>query len=94
MQIPISGLATSTPKYIISTPKRYKAYAIALSNGFLQIDDVRYMEDLEPLDLEFIKLGFQDVLYNPKTKQIYTPNTDKTSVMGAENTEKISENEL
>ena len=52
------------------------------------------MEDLEPLDLEFIKLGFQDVLYNPKTKQIYTPNTDKTSVMGAENTEKISENEL
>ncbi len=60
----------------------------------MQIDDVRYMEDLEPLDLEFIKLGFQDVLYNPKTKQIYTPNTDKTSVMGAENTEKISENEL
>lgn len=61
--------------------KRYKAYEIAVKNGILQVDEVRYIEDLEPLGLDFIKLGLQDVLYNPKTKEIYTPNTDKKSVM-------------
>lgn len=58
--------------------KRFKAYEIATRNGIMQVDEVRYMEDLEPLGLEFIKLGLQDVLYNPKTKEIYTPNTNKS----------------
>lgn len=58
--------------------KRYKAYEVAVKNGILQIDEVRYKENLEPLGLDFIKLGLQDVLYNPKTKEIYTPNTNKT----------------
>lgn len=61
--------------------KRYKAYEIGSKNGILQTDEIRYMEDLEPLGLDFIKLGLQDVLYDPKTKQIYTPNTDKTATM-------------
>lgn len=61
--------------------KRFKAYEIGAKNGILQIDEIRYMEDLDPLGLEFIKLGLQDVLYDPKTKQIYTPNTDKTATM-------------
>lgn len=59
--------------------KRFKAYEIATRNGIMQVDEVRYMEDLEPLGLEFIKLGLQDVLYNPKTKEIYTPNTNKSA---------------
>jgi HK97 family phage portal protein len=59
--------------------KRFKAYEIAVKNGFMQVDEVRYREDLEPLGLDFIKLGLQDVLYNPKTKEIYTPNTNKTT---------------
>lgn len=62
---------------------RYKAYEIASKNGFLQTDEIRYEEDLKPLGLDFIKLGLQDVLYDPKTKRIYTPNTDKTSQMSA-----------
>lgn len=61
--------------------KRYKAYEVAVKNGILQIDEVRYKENLEPLGLDFIKLGLQDVLYNPKTKEIYTPNTNKTADM-------------
>lgn len=61
--------------------KRFKAYEIATRNGIMQIDEVRFMEDLEPLELDFIKLGLQDVLYNPKTKEIYTPNTNKTANM-------------
>jgi HK97 family phage portal protein len=61
--------------------KRFKAYEIASKNGIMQIDEIRYREDLEPLGLDFIKLGLQDVLYNPKTKEIYTPNTNKTTDM-------------
>lgn len=61
--------------------KRYKAYEVAVKNGILQVDEVRYMEDYEPLGLDFIKLGLQDVLYNPKTKEIYTPNTNKSTNM-------------
>jgi len=59
--------------------KRFKAYEIAVKNGWMQVDEVRYSEDLTPLGLDFIKLGLQDVLYDPKTKQIYTPNTNKTA---------------
>lgn len=59
--------------------KRFKAYAIATKEGFMQIDEVRYLEDLRPLGLDFIKLGLQDVLYNPETKEIYTPNTNKST---------------
>ena len=59
--------------------ERYEAYEIAVRNGFLQIDDVRKKEKYPVLGLNFIKLGLQDVLYNPATGEIYTPNTDKTS---------------
>lgn len=59
--------------------KRFRAYEIAVKNGWMQVDEVRYSEDLPPLGLDFIKLGLQDVLYDPKTKQIYTPNTNKTA---------------
>ena len=61
---------------------RFAAYKTALDGNFMQIDEVRYEEDLEPLGLTWIKLGLNDVLYDPKTKLIYTPNTDKTAQMG------------
>lgn len=59
--------------------ERYQSYEIAARNGLMQIDEVRTRENMSPLGLEFIKLGLDTVLYDPKTKQIYTPNTDKTS---------------
>lgn len=62
--------------------KRFQAYQIALNSGIMQWDEVRYLEDLEPYNLDFIKMGLQDVLYNLKTKEIYTPNTNKLSKMG------------
>jgi HK97 family phage portal protein len=61
--------------------KRYQAYEIGIKNGWMQWDEVRYKEDLEPYGVDFIKLGLQDVLYNPKTKEIYTPNTNQTNNM-------------
>lgn len=59
--------------------KRMTAYGQAVTAGIMQIDEVRYIEDLEPLGLDFIKLGLQDVLYDPIKKQIYTPNTNQTA---------------
>ena len=61
--------------------ERFDAYKTALDANFMQIDEVRYAEDLEPLGLSWVKLGLQDVLYDPKTKRIYTPNTNKASTM-------------
>jgi HK97 family phage portal protein len=61
---------------------RYEAYKVGIEANFLQPDEVRYMEDLEPLGLGFIKLGLDSVLYDPKTKEIYTPNTNQKQNMG------------
>ena len=63
---------------------RFEAYKTALDANLMQIDECRYMEDLEPLGLNFIKLGLQDVLFNPVTKEVYTPNTNKvTNIEGS-----------
>ncbi len=59
--------------------KRFQAYQLAVESNIMQIDEVRYREDLPSLHLDFIKLGLQDVLYNPKTKEVYTPNTNQTT---------------
>lgn len=56
------------------TLARYQAYEIALRNNFLQLDEVRYLEDKSPLGFDFMRLGLNDVLYDVKTKTVYTPN--------------------
>lgn len=35
------------------------------------------------LGLHWIKLGLQDVLYDPKTKTVYTPNTNQVKTLTA-----------
>lgn len=60
---------------------RFEAYKTALDANIMQIDEIRYMEDLELLGLNFIKLGLQDVLFNPETKEVYTPNTGQTATI-------------
>ena len=62
--------------------KRYQAYQIGLASSFLQIDDVRYKEDLEPLGFKWIKLGLNDVLLDTKDGTIYTPNTNQMVKIG------------
>lgn len=61
--------------------ERYDAYKTALDANFMQIDEVRYQEDMEPLGLSWIRLGLQDVLYDPKTRTVYTPNTDRSAAL-------------
>lgn len=64
--------------------KRFGAYKEAIETGWMQVDEVREKENMEPLGLEFIKLGLQDVLYDPKTKVVYTPNTNQSNKLGGE----------
>ena len=61
--------------------ERYEAYEIGYRNNFLQVDEIRQMEDLKPIGFKFIKLGLDSVLYNPETGEIYTPNTNETTNM-------------
>lgn len=56
---------------------RYEAYQMGLRNGFLKIDEVRKKENLAPLNINYIKLGLQDILFNPDTKEIFMPNIGK-----------------
>lgn len=73
--------------------KRYQAYKTGLECNVLQIDEARYKEDLPPLGLNWIKLGLQDVLYDPKTKTIYTPNMNQSMQM-SENKVNFGKNEV
>ena len=71
-----------------SIKERYEAYGIAIDKNIMQIDEVRAEEDLKPLGFNYIKLGLDTVLYDPKNKTIYTPNTgqrEDLSKKGGEN---------
>lgn len=61
---------------------RFGAYASALDKGFMQIDEVRELEDMPPLGIDFVKLNLADSFYDPKTKRIYTPNTNQWTDFG------------
>jgi len=64
-----------------SIKERFDAYAVAIEKGFMKIDEVRYMEDYEAFDIDWINLGLNSVLYDTKTKSIYTPNTNQQQDM-------------
>lgn len=61
--------------------ERFDAYAVAIKNNFMQIDEVREKEDMEPLGFNMLTLGLDSVLLDPKTGKIYTPNTNATANM-------------
>ena len=67
--------------------KRFRAYETACKNGFMQIDEIRLRENMPPLGLDFVRLGLQDVLYDPVTKQFYVPNMNQTGGLGQKESE-------
>ena len=78
-----------------SIKERYEAYQIAISSGFKTRNEVRYLEGDDALEgLDMINLGLGDVLLDPKTNQIYTPNTNKMVKMGEKIEEKPQNNDL
>lgn len=73
---------------------RYEAYSNGYKNGFLQIDDIRKQENLPSLGLNFVKLGLQDVLYNPDNGMIFTPNMGlKANINDVANGEPVPDDE-
>lgn len=68
--------------------ERFEAYQIAIASGFKTRNEVRYLEGDDALDgLDMINIGLGNVLFDPKTKQIYTPNTNKMVKMDDTNQE-------
>lgn len=63
---------------------RFEAYKLAIESGFMMANEARYLENMDELDgLDVINFGLASVLYDPKTKKFYTPNTgDKTTLDG------------
>ncbi len=61
--------------------ERFEAYKAGIEANVLQIDEARYMEDLPALGFKFIKLGLQDVFYDPKTGEFFTPNRGAVETM-------------
>ena len=78
------------------TLTRYQAYAVGLQNNFLQLDEVRYKEDLPATGFNYITLGLNNVLLDPKTNVIYTPNTNQMVKVGqmVKNTEENTDEGL
>lgn len=53
---------------------RYEAYQVGLNANFLQVDDIRKKEGMEPLGFRWLRLGLDSVLYDPETGTIYNAN--------------------
>lgn len=62
--------------------KRWQAYEVAVRGGIMQPDEIRFMEDLPALGFNKLRLGLQDVYYDPGTDMIYTPNTGQAYKFG------------
>lgn len=74
----------------INANERFTAYQTGLSSGILTIDEVRRMENLPVLDMQYLKLGLGDVLYNIKNGSIFVPNTG--AIVDSKDTSKNIEN--
>lgn len=78
-----------------SIKDRYEAYKIAIETGFKTRNEVRYLEGDDALDgLDLVNISLGSVLLNPKTKQIYTPNTNKMVKMAETDEENEQDNNL
>lgn len=68
-----------------STKERYEAYKIAKETGFLTLNEIRYLEDLEEVDgLDVIAMSLGNVLLNTNTGVWSVPNTGQTFDEGGE----------
>lgn len=57
--------------------ERYESYKLAKECGFMTINEMRRMENMNHIDgLDIVDLGLGSVLYNTETHEYYTPNTD------------------
>lgn len=62
-----------------SLAERCQAYHEALTDHWMQVDEVRKAEDLDPTGFNWMQLGLGSVLLNPQTMEVFTPNTGQTA---------------
>ena len=73
-------------KFVIDTSQilrtnileRFNAYKTGIDSGVLTVDEVRRFENLQVLNLPYVKMSLADVLYNTNTGDIFVPNTGAT----------------
>ena len=59
-----------------SLKERYESYKLAKETGFLTINEIRRLENLNWVEgLDVVNVGLGAVLYDTNTHQYYTPNT-------------------
>lgn len=71
--------------------ERFEAYKIAKETGWITENEIRYLENYDAIDgLDIIAMSLGNVIYDVKTKQYYTPNTDssKKMIKGGDDDEK------
>jgi HK97 family phage portal protein len=65
-----------------SLKERFEAYKIAKECGFMTKNEMRYLENMDNLEgLDVIDVGLGSVLFNTKTQEYYTPNTNTTKTL-------------
>lgn len=56
--------------------ERFDTYKVAIESGIMTVNEVRYQENLDPIEgMDIVKMSLGHVIYNPETQEIYTPNT-------------------
>lgn len=69
----------------ISLKDRYEAYKTAKETGFLTLNEIRRMENMDYIEgLDVVNVGLGAVLYDTNTHEFYTPNIDATAQLGTE----------
>lgn len=74
--------------------ERFNAYKTAKETGFMTLNEIRRMENMDYVEgLDVVNVGLGAVLYDTKTHKYYTPNTDTTTDLNAEeqNIQKVIE---
>lgn len=75
------------------TKTRFETYAIAIRNRLMTPNECRYIENQDPVDGLDVFYGSQgDVIYDPKTKTYFLPNTNTVTQADGTETE-ITEGE-
>lgn len=74
--------------------ERYNAYKTGIDSGVLTIDEVRRLENLQVLELPFLKMSLGNVLYNTENGSIFVPNTGVTTDMQGNNEKPQENNEI
>ena len=85
-----------TKEIIKATLKeRYEAYKTAKDTGFITINEIRRMENMNYIDgLNVVNVGLGSVLYDVDTHKYYTPNTGSMAELSETTQQEEDEKEI